>query len=140
MLPGFQPFLNSMQLDSIFCLLSRSFMFIASAITYACCILNEFCRCYLLLEGIEFLLHFLFEIELLCGVQSTLNADKFFVCMLHEVFYSFIVEICIHCNVGFFFSPNLLLLFLRTNILFLRTFMGRSRTCSRTFGLSSRTI
>ena len=32
MLPGFQPFLNSMRLDSIFCLLSRSFMFIASAI------------------------------------------------------------------------------------------------------------
>ena len=31
-----------MRLDSIFCLLSRSFMFIASVITCAYCILNEF--------------------------------------------------------------------------------------------------
>ena len=59
---------------------------------------------FLPLESIEFLLHFLFEIELLGGVQSTLNADKLLVCMLHEVFYSFIIEICIHGDVCFLFS------------------------------------
>ena len=37
MLSGFQPFLNSMRLDSIFCLLSRSVMLIGSAIFLLTC-------------------------------------------------------------------------------------------------------
>ena len=41
MFARFQPFLNSILLDSIFCLFSRSSMFIASAIIYFICRSNS---------------------------------------------------------------------------------------------------
>lgn len=41
MIIGFQSFLNPMRMYPIVCLLSKPFMFVASAIIYAYCILNE---------------------------------------------------------------------------------------------------
>lgn len=41
MIIGFQSFLNPMRMYPIVCLLNKPFMFVASAIIYAYCILNE---------------------------------------------------------------------------------------------------
>lgn len=41
MIIGSHPFLNSKRMYPIVCLLSKPFMFVASAIIYAYCILNE---------------------------------------------------------------------------------------------------
>jgi hypothetical protein len=50
----------------------------------------------------ELVLHLVFEIKLLGGVESTLNTDELGVCMLHEVIYSFVMEIGVNSDVGSF--------------------------------------
>ena len=50
----------------------------------------------------ELVLHLIFEIKLLGGVEGALNADELNVCMLHEVIYSFVMEIGVNSNVGSF--------------------------------------
>ena len=45
------------------------------------------------LECKELVLHFVFEIEFLGSVEGTLDADELDICMLHEVIYSFIIEL-----------------------------------------------
>ncbi len=43
-------------------------------------------------EREELILHFVFEIELLGGIEGTLYADKLSVRMGHEVIYGLIIE------------------------------------------------
>ena len=48
----------------------------------------------------ELVLHFVFEIKLLGGIESTLNTDELGICMLHEVFYGLIIEVRVNGDVS----------------------------------------
>lgn len=52
------------------------------------------------LECKELVLHFVFKVELLSGVEGTLNADELGICMLHEVIYGLIIEVRVNGDVS----------------------------------------
>ena len=54
----------------------------------------------IILERKELILHLVFEIELLGGVEGTLYADKLSVGMGHEVIYSLVIEVRINGDVS----------------------------------------